>query len=73
MNGMQWIGKQFDKNGKILYELNNKKDGLNNKEYDDYYSELIFEGQYLNGKRFKGKEYYHGKLLFDGEYLNGKW
>ena len=35
---------------------------------------IIFEGEYLNGKRNgKVKEYYYdGKLLFEGEYLNGK-
>ena len=35
---------------------------------------MIFEGEYLNGKRNgKGKEYYdNGKLTFEGEYLNGK-
>jgi len=35
---------------------------------------LIFEGEYLNGKRNGiGKGYdYNGKLIFEGEYLNGK-
>ena len=35
---------------------------------------MIFEGEYLNGKRKgKGKEYnYYGKLEFEGEYLNGE-
>ena len=35
---------------------------------------LIFEGEYLNGKRNgKGKEYNeNGELLFEGEYLYGK-
>ena len=35
---------------------------------------IIFEGEYLNGKRNgKGKEYYKNrKLKFEGEYLNGK-
>ena len=35
---------------------------------------LIFEGEYLNGKRNgKGKEYYdNGKLEFEGEFINGK-
>ena len=35
---------------------------------------IIFEGEYLNGKRNgKGKEYnyYNGKLEYEGEYLNG--
>ena len=35
--------------------------------------ELIFEGEYLNGKRNgKGKEFYNGELIFGGEYLYGK-
>ena len=35
---------------------------------------MIFEGEYLNGKRNgKGKEYsIYGKIEFEGEYLNGK-
>ena len=35
----------------------------------------MFEGEYLNGKKWngKGKEYYYdGKLIFEGEYLNGE-
>ena len=40
-------------------------------------NKLIFEGEYLNGKKNgKGKEYndYNGKLVFEGEYLNGvRW
>ena len=35
----------------------------------------MFEGEYLNGKRWKGKgkEYNKdGRLIFEGEYLNGK-
>ena len=36
--------------------------------------ELIFKGEYLNGRRNgKGKEYHNnGRLIFEGEYLNGK-
>ena len=42
-----------------------------------YISELIFEGEYLNGKRWKGKgkdyhDYNSDDILFEGEYLNGK-
>ena len=35
---------------------------------------LLFEGEYLNGKRNgKGKEYfYNSELKFEGEYLNGE-
>ena len=39
----------------------------------NYYDELEFEGEYLNGeRRGKGKEYWKGKLKFEGEYLNGE-
>ena len=36
--------------------------------------ELIFEGEYIDGKKNgKGKEYYyHDKLKFEGEYINGE-
>ncbi len=43
------------------------------KEYKINSNILIFEGEYLNGKRNgKGKEYNNNKLEFEGEYLNGK-
>ena len=33
----------------------------------------IFEGEYVNGERKKGKEYNNcGKIVYDGEYLHGK-
>ena len=51
-----------------------KIDGKNGKgkEYN-FEGELIFEGEYLNGKRNgKGIEYENGNLIFKGEYLNGK-
>ena len=45
-----------------------EKKMVKGKEYD---GELIFEGEYFNGKRFgKGKEYENGQLKFEGEYLN---
>ena len=34
----------------------------------------MFEGEYLNGKRWNGKRkkyYKNGELKFEGEYLNG--
>ena len=48
-----------------------EKNGIGN-EYDDY--KLVFEGEYLNGKRNgKGTEFgYYGKLEFEGEYKEGK-
>ena len=39
------------------------------------YGKLIFEGEYLKGKKWngKGKEYdFDRKLKFEGEYLNGR-
>ena len=53
----------------IIYETNNK-----GKEYHGCYDLLLYEGEYLNGKRNgKGKEYdYDGNVIFEGEYLNGK-
>ena len=44
------------------------------KEYNSYNDDLIFEGEYLNGRRNgKGKEYNEeGNLIFEGEYLTGK-
>ena len=37
-------------------------------------NKLMFEGEYLNGKRNKeGKEFYeNGKIKFEGQYLNGE-
>ena len=40
---------------------------------EDNTKELLFEGEYKDGKRYKGKEYnYNGKLGFEGEYKDGK-
>ena len=63
-------------NYKIFYEdkyLNEQKNG-NGKEYDNN-GNLLFDGEYLYGKRWNGKVkeyYYNGKLKFDGEYYKGK-
>jgi len=52
----------------IIYETKGK-----GKEYSGHDDILIFEGEYLNGERWKGKEYgYNGEILFKGEYSNGK-
>ena len=73
-------GKEYNKEGKLIFEgeySNGKKNGKG-KEYD-YYSEsywdsgkiyCLFDGEYFNDTRIKGKEYFHnGKLKFEGEYL----
>ena len=56
--------------GKYIINAENK--GIV-KEYSIYNEQLIFEGEYLNGKRCgKGKEFYFGELIFEGEYKDGK-
>ena len=43
------------------------------KEYNEY-NELLYEGEYINGKRDgKGKEYgQNNKIIFEGEYKDGE-
>ena len=45
---------------------------IHEKEKEELF--LIYEGEYINGKRNgKGKEYnLEGKIIFEGEYLNRK-
>ena len=71
LNGKKWNGKGYDKNGNILYELNNGNGDT--KEYR-YFCRLSFEGKYIYGIRNgKGKEYEEdGSLAFEVEYLNNK-
>ena len=67
----KYNGKGYDVTGNVIYELNHGTGKVI--EYDDYYSEIRFEGEYLNGKKNgKGKEYDDGDLIFDGEYIKGK-
>ena len=63
------INYKFYSGKYIIYETKNK-----GKEYNGYNDELLFEGEYLNGKRNgKGREYdNNGNIKFEGEYLNGK-
>ena len=72
----KWNGKGYNKKGNIIYQLINGNGIV--REYD-YVNYLLYEGEYLNGKRSgKGKEYrlnymYNIKeLIFEGEYLDGK-
>jgi len=51
------VKKEFDGNGFIREYKNNK---------------LIFEGEYKNWKRFKGKEFKNKELIFEGEYNDEK-
>ena len=63
------INYKFFSGRYMIYESNGIR-----KEYNGEDDKLIFEGEYLNGKRNgKGKEYgKYGLVIFEGEYLNGK-
>ena len=52
----------------------NDKNEKNENEYAEEDAKLIFEGEYLKGKRNgKGKEYNeNGDIIFEGEYKNGE-
>ena len=72
LNDQIWNGRGFTKNKEVLYEIKDGKGII--KEYD-YWGNLIFEGEYLNGERSgKGKEFIQFKntLVYEGEYLYGK-
>ena len=53
---------------------NRQKNGIGEEYNDD--GKIIFEGKYVNGKKWKGIEYiydeYNGHLIFECEYKNGK-
>ena len=67
--------KEFDSNGKIIYEgiyKDGKRwQGLEKKYIDD---NLLYEKVYKEGKIVRGKEYniINKKIIFEGEYKNGK-
>ena len=66
LNDKELIGTRYNKNGEIIYKLNNN---INRRQIEYYENgQLEFEGEYLNGKRNgKGKEYsYDGNLIFEG-------
>ena len=67
----KWNGIIYDNSGNELYKLNKGKGFVIEL---DFFSNITFKGEYLNGKRNgKGKEYHsNGKLKFEGEYLNDK-
>ena len=73
LDDRELIGIKYDKYGKLLDNFNHTK-GIG-KEYNSN-GDLIYEGEFLNGKRNgKGKEYYfYNRLTFEGEFLNDiKW
>ena len=51
------IGKEYNRNGKLVFEgeyLKGERWNGKGKEYN-WNKELIFEGQYLNGKKISSK------------------
>ena len=44
--------------------MNNQRHGKG-----EEYNKLHFEGEYIFGHKFKGKEYINGKLEYEGEYI----
>ena len=56
------------------YTIYKYETNRNGKIYDAFENKLLFEGEFINGKRNgKGKKYnIYGNLIFEGEYLNGK-
>ena len=51
LNDKEWIGTKYDKNGNIIYKINNNKNGtgIGLELYDNCLKK--YEGEYLNGKR----------------------
>ena len=72
LDSKQIIGTKYDRNGAIIYQLNNMN-GIG-KEYNNQ-NMVLFEGEYLNGKKNgRGKKYFyynHNEVQFEGEYKNG--
>ena len=70
---INFINYKFFSGKSIIFKTKNE---VKEYQYKDIYHKtiLIYEGEYLNGKRNgKGKEYNdNGRIIFEGEYLNGK-
>ena len=64
------IKEYNDKNDKLIYKGNFSKGNKNGKGKEfDYKGNLIFEGDYFNGKRWNGKIFFENKIY---EIKNGK-
>ena len=77
LKDLKWNGKGYDPfDNDELYELINGKGLIKEyKEKNDYFFNLEFIGDYLNGKKNgKGKEYnrFTEELEYECEYINGK-
>ena len=72
LDGKRWNGNGYGTHNDIIYTLKDGKGMV--KDYNDFDGSLIYEQEYVDGKRNgKGKEYNgNGTLSFEGEYLYGK-
>ena len=72
LNEKIWNVKGYNYDGKEIFEIKKGKGYI--KEYNNG-RKIIFEGEYLNGKRLKGKGKelnIHGILKYEGKYFFGK-
>ena len=69
MNGLKWNGKGYDTQTNIAYEIKEGKAFL--KEFN-YYGQILFEGEYLNGKKNGQGIYYIYDTKCIGEFKNDK-
>ena len=81
--GKMWTGKVYYPKSNIIYELKNGK-GFIKEYYNENnvdYSNMLYEGEYLNGERHGKAKIYHINpdnyyrdyfLMFEGEFKNGK-
>ena len=71
--GKEYSNINTDNNKLITVDPFLDEDKLYETELSNYIFYLKFEGEYLDGKMKKGKEYdSNGVLIFEGEYLDGK-
>ena len=72
------IFREYDNNDHLLYKgelLNGKRNGKGKEfQYINKQTELIFEGEFLDGKKWNGsvKEYWYDIPEFEGKIKNGK-
>ena len=68
LNGLRnGKGKEYNDNGNLIFEGEYMNDLRHGK--GEEFNKLHFEGEYIFGHKFKGKEYINEKLEFEGEYI----
>ena len=70
LNGNKLNGKGYNINGNVEYEINDGKGKIKLYNSED---EILFEGEYINGKlNGKGRiNYFENELIFEGEFMKG--